>query len=87
MSAGGKSFWKSALILLRQGPFRRYIAGAAISDTGTWMKHGPDMIHLQGLKDQPTMYMQTDSSLIQLDMSGKRIEGKLAEKYILKRLK
>ena len=38
MSAGGKSFWTVALDLLRQGPFRRYIIGSAISDTGTWMQ-------------------------------------------------
>src|SRR5436305_10939981 len=30
---GGK-----ALALLGQGPFRRYIIGSAISDTGTWMQ-------------------------------------------------
>jgi MFS family permease len=38
MSAGEKSFWGNALALLRQGPFRRYIIGSAISDTGTWMQ-------------------------------------------------
>ena len=27
-----------ALDLLQQGPFRRYIIGSAISDTGTWMQ-------------------------------------------------
>ena len=57
-----------------------------MTDTGTWMAHGADMIHLQGLKDQPSMYIRTDSSLIQLDMQGKRIEGKLADKYILKKM-
>ncbi|HMG04628.1 MAG TPA: MFS transporter, partial [Chthoniobacterales bacterium] len=38
MDAGGKSFWGNALALLRQGAFRRYIIGSAISDTGTWMQ-------------------------------------------------
>ncbi|MEY2494567.1 MAG: hypothetical protein QOJ45_1059 [Verrucomicrobiota bacterium] len=38
MKAGAKSFWGNALALLRQGPFRRYIIGSAISDTGTWMQ-------------------------------------------------
>jgi MFS family permease len=38
MNAGEKSFWGNALALLRQGPFRRYIIGSAISDTGTWMQ-------------------------------------------------
>ncbi len=38
MSAENKPFGKYALNLLRAGPFRRYIIGAAISDTGTWMQ-------------------------------------------------
>jgi len=29
---------RKALALLRNGPFRRYIIGSAISDTGTWMQ-------------------------------------------------
>ena len=31
-------FRRKALELLRRGPFRRYIVGSAISDTGTWMQ-------------------------------------------------
>ena len=38
MNAGEKSSWRGALKLLRPGPFRRYIIGSAISDTGTWMQ-------------------------------------------------
>jgi MFS family permease len=38
MSAGEKNFAKRALALLREGAFRRYIIGSAISDTGTWMQ-------------------------------------------------
>jgi MFS family permease len=38
MSAENTSLRKDALDLLRPGPFRRYILGAAISDTGTWMQ-------------------------------------------------
>jgi MFS family permease len=33
-----KNFAKRAWTLLREGPFRRYIIGSAISDTGTWMQ-------------------------------------------------
>src|SRR3979411_3102127 len=29
---------RNALRVLRPGPFRRYIIGSAISDTGTWMQ-------------------------------------------------
>jgi MFS family permease len=39
MSAGTKSWGKGTLALLRPGPFRRYLAGTSISDTGTWMQN------------------------------------------------
>jgi uncharacterized lipoprotein NlpE involved in copper resistance len=55
------------------------------SDTGRWMLHGNDMVHLAGLKNRPSMYLKTDSSLIQLDAKGERITGKLADRYVLKR--
>jgi MFS family permease len=38
MSADEKNFASRTLDLLRQGPFRRYIIGSAVSDTGTWMQ-------------------------------------------------
>lgn len=38
MNAGEKNFASRALEVLRQGPFRRYIIGSAISDTGVWMQ-------------------------------------------------
>ncbi len=38
MNAGEKNFASRAWALLREGPFRRYIFGSAISDTGTWMQ-------------------------------------------------
>ena len=38
MSAGDRPFGRHALDLLRPGPFRRYIIGSLISDTGTWMQ-------------------------------------------------
>lgn len=38
MEAGEENFAKRALAVLREGPFRRYIIGSAISDTGTWMQ-------------------------------------------------
>jgi MFS family permease len=38
MSAENKPSWRNALALLRPGPFRRYIIGSLISDTGTWMQ-------------------------------------------------
>src|SRR5213592_4989639 len=38
MSAEVKLTARNALRVLRAGPFRRYIIGSAISDTGTWMQ-------------------------------------------------
>jgi MFS family permease len=38
MSAEVKLTTRNALRVLRPGPFRRYIIGSAISDTGTWMQ-------------------------------------------------
>jgi MFS family permease len=38
MSAEAKLTIGNALGVLRQGPFRRYIIGSAISDTGSWMQ-------------------------------------------------
>src|SRR5438128_8252141 len=38
MSAELKLTSRKALAVLRPGPFRRYIIGSAISDTGTWMQ-------------------------------------------------
>ncbi|MDQ2868865.1 MAG: MFS transporter [Verrucomicrobiota bacterium] len=38
MSAEAQLTRKRALAVLRHGPFRRYITGSAISDTGSWMQ-------------------------------------------------
>ncbi len=38
MTADEKGLGRRALALMRAGPFRRYIIGSAISDTGTWMQ-------------------------------------------------
>jgi MFS family permease len=38
MKAGEMGFLQRTGSLLKQGPFRRYIIGSAISDTGTWMQ-------------------------------------------------
>ena len=38
MTADEKGLGRRALALMRPGPFRRYIIGSAISDTGTWMQ-------------------------------------------------
>jgi uncharacterized lipoprotein NlpE involved in copper resistance len=37
------------------------------------------------IKDAPPYYMAAEGKLIQLDMKGKKISGKLAENYVLKK--
>ena len=56
------------------------------NESGKWMVHGSDTVHLMGRTDAPSMYIKTDSALIQLGMDGKKIEGKLAAKYVLKKM-
>lgn len=38
MKGGAKIWGRETLALLRPGPFRRYLVGTSISDTGTWMQ-------------------------------------------------
>jgi MFS family permease len=38
MTAPETPMWRKSLSLLKPGPFRRYIIGSIISDTGTWMQ-------------------------------------------------
>ena len=38
MEPGARSLRREALALLHAGPFRRYLIGTSISDTGTWMQ-------------------------------------------------
>jgi len=52
--------------------------------TFTWEKNG-QVISLKGLTDSPNRYFVGENQLIQLDMRGEKITGKLAEKYILRR--
>ncbi len=40
-------------------------------------------IELEGVTDAPSKYFVSENKLIQLDMQGKKIEGELADKYIL----
>ena len=56
-----------------------------VTVNGTWMMH-VDTLHLSDIAAGPSRYIRTDSSIIQLDMEGKKITGGLADKYVLKRL-
>jgi uncharacterized lipoprotein NlpE involved in copper resistance len=53
-----------------------------LTDTGKWVMKGDTL--LLDIKNAPGQYIKSDSGLVQLDMKGKRITGKLADKYVLK---
>ena len=61
--------------------------GDTIDETGYWVLRGKDTIFLKDIKDAPALYLKTDSFLVQLDASGRRISGDLASRYILRRTK
>jgi uncharacterized lipoprotein NlpE involved in copper resistance len=52
------------------------------TDTGKWVMKGDTL--LLDLRNAPGKYIKSDSGLVQLDMKGRRITGKLANKYVLK---
>lgn len=56
-------------------------------DSGTyqWNDDGRS-IRLEGMDNDPLQYFVGEGYLLQLDMEGNRIEGELAEKYILKKV-
>ncbi len=44
-----------------------------------------DRVKLKDIKDAPDTYLIEDGYLVQLDMDGKKVEGALAEHYVLKK--
>ena len=57
-------------------------AGLNTNKKGKFMMHN-DTVHL----DNDSKFLKNDTALIQLDGSGKIITGKLADKFILKKVK
>ncbi|WP_336518074.1 copper resistance protein NlpE [Pollutibacter soli] len=55
-----------------------------LNQSGSWMRHG-NTIHLVEKSGGATYYLQTDSSLIQVDDKGERIGGSLADKFVLRK--
>ena len=53
------------------------------TDTGKWVMKGDTLI--LDIKNAPGKYLKVSENLVQLDMKGKRIAGKLADKYVLKK--
>ncbi len=46
---------------------------------------GTRTVTLNGIANQPNRYLFTDGHLVQLDMGGRRIDGPLADKYVLRK--
>lgn len=54
---------------------------------GNWKWTDGSTIELEGIKDGPSKYFVAEGRIIQLDQEGKRIEGALADKYVLTKSK
>lgn len=57
---------------------------ASYVEEGSW-ELKDDKVKLKGIKDASGTYLVEDGYLVQLDMDGKKIEGALAELYVLKK--
>ena len=44
-------------------------------------------VFLQGLTNEPSTYFVAENKIFQLDMQGKKVEGSLADKYTLTKIK
>lgn len=60
----------------------RKTGNSEITDTGKYVMKGDTLI--LDVKNAPGQYVKTDTGLVQLDIKGKRITGKQADKYVLK---
>ncbi|BAQ60760.1 lipoprotein [Geminocystis sp. NIES-3708] len=56
-----------------------------VKGTFQWNKAG-NTITLDGIKDAPNQFLVGENTLIQLDMTGNRITGNLADKYMLSKV-
>lgn len=59
-------------------------AGNQATGRFSWDEAGRT-VQLSGLRNQPTHYLVGENQLIQLDMSGQRISGASADKYVLRK--
>ena len=81
MKTGASPWGRETLALLRPGPFRRYIVGTSISDTGTWMQIMAQGWVMSTLTDKAIMLGMVNFAaglpMIFLTMFG----GSLADQY------
>jgi MFS family permease len=81
MDAGEKNFAKRALTLMREGPFRRYIIGSAISDTGTWMQVMAQAWVMSALTNQALMLGMVNFAAGIPTLALTMIGGSAADRY------
>ncbi|MFN4286301.1 MAG: copper resistance protein NlpE [Lacibacter sp.] len=73
---------KDSTYMLRQ-TYLGKAAAPVVNTDGNWVWVDGNTIELLGIKNAPSKYHVGENKLFQLDAEGKRIEGDLAEKYIL----
>ena len=74
-------FWTAALAVLRQGPFRRYIIGSALSDTGTWMQVMAQGWVMSALTDKALMLGMVNFAAGIPTLALTMIGGSAADRY------
>lgn len=58
--------------------------GPGINQTGNFSwNHAGSIITLEGFTDSPNQYFVGENRIIQLDLSGKKVTGAMADKYVL----
>ena len=81
MSAETKPFGRNALELLRAGPFRRYIIGSLISDTGTWMQVMAQAWVMSTLTDKAILLGMVNFAAGLPTLALTMIGGSVADRY------
>lgn len=81
----------TTIILSTEGMYRlvtRYLGKSdepfTYQGTFTWDDAG-GKITLNGIEDGPVQYLVGENQLIQLDLAGERIDGDLADRYVLRK--
>lgn len=59
---------------------------AVVTKTGSYTWVDGSTIELGGITDGPSRFFVGENKIWQLDMEGKKVEGNLADKYILKKI-
>lgn len=60
---------------------------ATFEETGTfqWTEDGNGIVLKEKVKDSPTLFKVGENHLLHLDQDGEKIEGELAEMYVLRK--